>query len=94
MAGIEELARRGGTGRYEAGCIKRSRHPVQVGAIVMPIGVESLDARRDDMTWEIQDKDDVAVGQVFSAMNALKLGHGITKTSRPVLSKYAVIASS
>jgi hypothetical protein len=47
---MERLARRGGMGRYKAGSIGRSRHPVQVWAIVKPIVMEDLDARRDDMT--------------------------------------------
>ncbi len=61
---MKGLARRGGTGRYKAGSIGRSGHPVQVGAIAVPVGMEDLDAHRDDMTWEIPDKDGVAVGQV------------------------------
>jgi hypothetical protein len=53
---MEGLARRGGMGRCNAGSIGRSRHPVQVGAILVPVGMEDLDARQDDKMWEIQDK--------------------------------------
>ncbi len=59
--------------RHEAGSIGRSGHPVQVGAIVVLIGMEDLDACRDDMTWEIRDKDDVVVGQVVFCLGCLKV---------------------
>jgi hypothetical protein len=62
---MEGLARRGGTGRYKAGGIRRSGHPVQVGTIMVLIGVEDLDAcQDDDMMWEIRDEEDVTIGQV------------------------------
>jgi hypothetical protein len=71
---MDGLARRGGTGTYDAGSmIGRSGHPVQVGAILVPFDMEDLDARRDDMTWEIRDKDTVAVGQVVFCHERLKV---------------------
>ncbi len=69
---MDGSVRRGGMGRH-AGSIRRSGHPVQVGAIVVPIGMEDLDTRQDDMTWEIQVEDNVAVGQVVFCHERLEV---------------------
>jgi hypothetical protein len=65
--------RRGVTGRAKARSIGRSRHPVQVGTIIVAIGLENPDACWDDMMWEIRKKDNVAIGKAVCHHECVKI---------------------
>ncbi len=64
---------RGVAGKPKAGSIRRSRHSVQVRTIVIAIGLEIPDARRDDMTWKIREEDNVVVGKTVRCHDHVKI---------------------
>jgi hypothetical protein len=65
--------RRGGAERAKAGGVRRGRHPVQVGTIVVAIGLENSDTRWDDMTWEVHEEDNVMVGEAVCYHERIKI---------------------
>jgi hypothetical protein len=65
--------RQGVAGRTKARSIGRSRHPFQVGTMVVAIGLENPDACWDDMTWEIRKKDNIAIGKAVCCHERVKI---------------------
>jgi hypothetical protein len=65
--------RRRGAGRAKAGEVGRGGHPVQVGTIVVAIGVENSDTRWDDMMWEVHEEDNVAVGEAVCCHECIEI---------------------
>jgi hypothetical protein len=65
--------RRRGTGRAKAGEAGKGGHPVQVGTIVIAIGLENPDTRWDDMTWEVREEDNIAVGEAVCCHERIKI---------------------
>ncbi len=60
-------------GRAKAGEVGRGGHLFQVGTIVVAIGLENSDTRWDDMTWEVCEEDNVAVGEAVCCHERVKI---------------------